>query len=95
MASSLQGENRVETIQTQKTHKLGLNAWTLAERKTCYVYHWDLYGGRIANGVPDVWLTHSTVVNIASPIFSHRPSSMDGQLFQKSCIFPGVARESS
>ena len=40
------GRTHLKQYKPKKPHKRGLNAWTLAESRTGYVYNWDIYAGK-------------------------------------------------
>ena len=43
---AFKGRTHFKQYKPNKPHKWGINAWTLAESETGYVYNWDIYEGK-------------------------------------------------
>ena len=85
---AFKGRTFFKQYKPKKPHKWGINAWTLAESKSGYVYNWDLYTGKPRDGAQEMGMTHRVVRELVEPIFDRgRHVYMDNyftspQLFQ-------------
>ena len=65
---AFKGRSRFKQYKPKKPHKWGVNAWTLAESKTGYVYNWEIYEGKQQQPT-EVGLTQRVVTNLVSSVY--------------------------
>ena len=85
------GRTHLKQYKPKKPHKWGLNAWTLAESRTGYVYNWDMYAGKKAVNDPR-GMTFGVVADLARPIYARGHHLYMDNYFSSPALFEELAR---
>ncbi len=85
------GRIHLKQYKPRKPHKWGLNAWTLAESKTGYVFNWDIYAGKTAANDPR-GMTFGVVADIARPVYARGHHIYMDNYFSSPALFDELAR---